>query len=170
MIAMRDEIIASVEPQQTVISRSGSTVTPWVRANFSTIASRRGFAPQVMAYWLSSAAMAARAASLTSAGAGKSGNPCARLTASYCKAKRVISRITDSVKYSAFSESIKRAVLAILSGVGLASAGLVIRNFRKRERVYGRTPDGKGDVGAVSEVVSAEAVFEALASVAGPRR
>src|SRR5580704_12578359 len=74
--------------------------------------------------------MAARAASLTSAGAGKSGNPWARLTASYCKARRVISRMTDSVKYSAFSESIKRAVLAILSGVGLASAGRVIWIFR----------------------------------------
>src|SRR5205807_4030313 len=109
--------------------------------------------------------MAARAASLTSAGAGKSGNPCARLTASYCRAKRVISRMTDSVKYSAFSESINRAVLAILSAVGLASAGLVIIDFRKGEGVYGRTPAGKGDAGAVSEGVS-----EALATVAGPRR
>src|SRR5579859_2829817 len=70
--------------------------------------------------------MAARAASLTSGGAGKSGNPCARLTASYCNARRVISRMTDSVKYSAFSESINLAVLAILSGVGFASAGLVM--------------------------------------------
>src|SRR5690348_3906775 len=73
--------------------------------------------------------MAARAASFTSAGAGKSGNPCARLTALYCSARRVISRITDSVKYSAFSESINRAVLAMLSAVGLASAGLVIVIF-----------------------------------------
>src|SRR5438309_11276028 len=110
--------------------------------------------------------MAARAASLTSAGAGKSGNPCARLTASYCRARRVISRMTDSVKYSAFSESIWRAVLAILSGVGLASAGLVIMSFRNRERVYGRGPDGKGDVGALSSGV----VPEALASVGGARR
>jgi len=37
---------------------------------------------QVMAYWFKSASIAARAASLISAGAGKSGNPCARLTAS----------------------------------------------------------------------------------------
>src|SRR5438093_8080820 len=36
--------------------------------------------------------------SLISRGAGKSGNPCARLTAPYCIAWRVISRITDSVK------------------------------------------------------------------------
>src|SRR4029077_3402432 len=73
--------------------------------------------------------MAAPAASLTSAGAGKSGNPWAKLTASYCRARRVISRMTDSVKYSAFSESMERAVLAILSAVGLASAGLVMIDF-----------------------------------------
>src|SRR5580704_9451803 len=70
--------------------------------------------------------MAARAASFTSAGAGKSGKPCAKLTAPCCRARRVISRITDSVKYSAFSESIRRAVAAILSAVGFASAELVI--------------------------------------------
>src|SRR5260370_21582634 len=58
--------------------------------------------------------------------------------------------MTDSVKYSAFSERILRAVLAIWSGVGLASAGLVIMDFQAREGLYGRTPDGKGDAGAVS--------------------
>ena len=50
MMAIMEDIMASVEPQQMVISRSGSTVTPCVRANFSTMASRRGLAPQVMAY------------------------------------------------------------------------------------------------------------------------
>src|SRR5689334_8077236 len=45
-----------------------------------------------------SAAIASCAARLISAGAGKSGKPCARLTASYIIAFRVISRITDSVK------------------------------------------------------------------------
>src|SRR5208283_1224244 len=44
------------------------------------------------------------AARLISAGAEKSGNPCARLTALYCIACRVISRITDSVKCSTLSE------------------------------------------------------------------
>src|SRR5271169_255587 len=48
--------------------------------------------------------MASCAARLISAGAEKSGNPCARLTASYCIACRVISRITDSVKCSTLSE------------------------------------------------------------------
>src|ERR1700747_786025 len=78
--------------------------------------------------------MAARAASLTSGGAGKSGNPCARLTASYCNARRVISRMTDSVKYSAFSESMNLAVLAILSGVGRVSAGLVMLIFERAKK------------------------------------
>src|SRR6266567_4970168 len=45
-----------------------------------------------------SAAIASCAARLISAGAGKSGKPWARLTASYIIAFRVISRITDSVK------------------------------------------------------------------------
>src|ERR1700676_5817932 len=48
--------------------------------------------------------MASCAARLISAGAEKSGKPCARLTASYCMACRVISRITDSVKCSTLSE------------------------------------------------------------------
>src|SRR5271165_1051917 len=48
--------------------------------------------------------MASCAARLISAGAEKSGNPCARLTAPYCMACRVISRITDSVKCSTLSE------------------------------------------------------------------
>src|SRR2546428_7713525 len=100
--------------------------------------------------------MAARAASLTASGAGKSGNPCARLTASYCKAKRVISRMTDSVKYSAFSESTDRAVLAILSAVGLASAGVII-SFREREGIYGRTPAGKTGESGAGEAGAGEA-------------
>src|SRR5881392_1076954 len=45
MIAIMADIIASVEPQQMVISRSASYLTPWVRSNFSTMASRSGFAP-----------------------------------------------------------------------------------------------------------------------------
>ena len=42
-MAIIEDIIASVEPQQTVISRSGSTRMPWVRSNFSAMASRSGF-------------------------------------------------------------------------------------------------------------------------------
>src|SRR5579885_3908366 len=56
--------------------------------------------PQVIAYWLMSRAIASAAASLSTAGAGKSGNPCARLMAPCCMASRVISRITDSVNLS----------------------------------------------------------------------
>src|SRR5579872_3169629 len=42
--------------------------------------------------------MARLAASFISVGAGKSGKPCARLTAPLRSARRVISRMTDSVK------------------------------------------------------------------------
>src|SRR5271156_4364865 len=52
-----------------------------------------------------SAAMASCAARFISAGAGKSGKPCERLTALCCRARRVISRITDSVNWPALKES-----------------------------------------------------------------
>src|ERR1700692_4226537 len=53
-----------------------------------------------------SSEIAWRAASFTSGDAGKSGNPWAMLTALYCIARRVISRITDSVKRSALADSV----------------------------------------------------------------
>src|SRR5277367_481443 len=65
-----------------------------------------------MAYWLISAEIASCAARLISAGAGKSGNPCERFTAPWRSARRVISRITDSVKRSAFRESVGLAARA----------------------------------------------------------
>src|SRR5712692_1174646 len=61
-----------------------------------------------------SSAMALRAASLISSGAAKSGNPWDRLTAPCFKARRVISRITDSVNCSAFAESMRREICAIV--------------------------------------------------------
>src|ERR1700686_3902619 len=60
-----------------------------------------------------SSEMALRAASLISSGAAKSGNPWDRLTAPCFKARRVISRITDSVNCSAFAESMRREICAI---------------------------------------------------------
>src|SRR5579862_1724667 len=91
-------MIASVDPQHTVISFSGSTVIPCHTPICRAIAFRRFFAPQVIAYWFTSAATACCAACLISGGAEKSGNPCARFTAPCSIACRVISRITDSVK------------------------------------------------------------------------
>src|SRR4029077_734652 len=73
--------------------------TPICRAT----ALRKFFAPHVIAYWFTSPSMAARAASLILAGAAKSGNPCARFTAPYNIACRVISRITDSVNCETLS-------------------------------------------------------------------
>src|SRR6185437_13253116 len=90
-------IMASVEPQQTATSRSGSISMPCHRAKLSAIARRKSRAPHVMEYWLMSAAMACCAAALISSGAEKSGKPCARLTAPSSMAYRDISRITDSV-------------------------------------------------------------------------
>src|SRR5919109_4351105 len=98
------EIIASVDPQWTHSMVSGSTPIPYTEANFVAIASRNGLAPHVIAYWLTSAAMARAAASLISVGAGKSGKPCARLIAWCAIAIRVISRITLSVNDAAFLE------------------------------------------------------------------
>ena len=89
----------------TQTCRSGSTGIPYVRSNFWAMASRNPRAPHVMAYWLTSASIASTAARLTSSGAGKSGNPCARLTAPRSIASRVISRITDSVNDAAFGTS-----------------------------------------------------------------
>src|ERR1700693_4428776 len=60
-----------------------------------------------------SSEMALRAASLISSGAAKSGKPCDKLTAPCFKARRVISRITDSVNCSAFAESMRREIRAI---------------------------------------------------------
>src|ERR1700730_5381245 len=73
--------------------------------------------------------IACRAASFTSAGAGKSGKPCERLTALCFSAKRVISRMTDSVNCSAFAESIRRAICA------MEDSGAVIKS---KSKVYGR--------------------------------
>src|SRR6266850_451819 len=101
--AMSEATIASVEPQQTVISVSGSTASPCVARIWPAMASRRLFAPQVMAYWLTPSAIAWRAACLISSGASKSGKPWARLIAPWSIACRVISRMTDSVKRPAFS-------------------------------------------------------------------
>ena len=99
-----DAIMVSVAPQQTVISRSGSISRPVSLPKRSAIARRNSRAPQVMAYWFTSAQMARTAASFTSAGAAKSGNPWARLMASCSMASRVISRMTDSVNCCALSE------------------------------------------------------------------
>src|SRR5277367_3394199 len=56
--------------------------------------------------------MASWAARLISAGAGKSGKPWERFTALWRSARRVISRMTDSVKRSALEESFGLAAAA----------------------------------------------------------
>src|SRR4051794_34509901 len=98
-------IIASVEPQHTVTCVSGSMVSPWRRPASRAMAARSSGAPQVTAYWLTSASMARDPAALMASGAGKSGKPCDRLTAPCRCASRVISRMTDSVKQAALREA-----------------------------------------------------------------
>src|SRR5688572_27512550 len=98
-------IIASVDPQVTTTSRSGSMSNPRLHFVFAAMASRNRFAPQVIAYWLTSALTASQAARLMSSGAGKSGKPCDRLTAPWASAWRLMSRMTDSVKLEALAET-----------------------------------------------------------------
>src|SRR5580658_5789510 len=74
-----------------------------------------------------SAAMASCAARLISAGAGKSGKPCERFTALCFSARRVISRITDSVKRSAFAE---RRGLGCVLATGDGFAGFIRRSVK----------------------------------------
>src|SRR5437879_13678371 len=90
-----------------------------------------------------SSAMARRAASLISAGTGKSGNPWERLTALCFKARRVISRMTDSVNCSALAESMRRAISSARVGAVLDSEGVIAplhsfgrlrRRLRRRRR------------------------------------
>src|SRR2546422_6159917 len=86
-------------------------------------------------------AMACRAASLISAGAGKSGSPCERLTALCFTARRVISRMTDSVNCSALAESMRRAISSARVGAVLDSEGVIapLHSFgRLRRRLRSR--------------------------------
>src|SRR6185369_12228873 len=82
------------------------------------MAARNAGAPQVIAYWLTSASIAALAAPFSSTGQEKSGNPWARLTAPCTTASRVMSLITDSVKVDAFADT--RAAAGIRPGAGTA--------------------------------------------------
>src|SRR5580698_4830226 len=74
-----------------------------------------------------SAEMASCAARLISAGAGKSGKPCDRLTALLAMAKRVISRMTDSVKVATLRDS--SMLLAAVAGCGFGGFILLSVEF-----------------------------------------
>src|SRR5580658_6412092 len=68
-----------------------------------------------------SAATASCAARLISAGAGKSGKPCERLTALFAMARRVISRITDSVNSATLCDSSN----LVAASIGCGFAGFI---------------------------------------------
>src|SRR5205823_6211 len=101
-------IIASVAPQDAVTSRSGSTSRPHANDCLWATPRRRGAAPQVVAYWLCPSRIALAAASISRGSVSKSGMPCAKLMARSgpfsSRLSRVISRMTDSAKLSAFRE------------------------------------------------------------------
>src|SRR5688500_288351 len=140
-------IMPSVAPQVTVTSVSGSTCQPgYQRVVLAAIASRKSRAPQVMAYWLMSASIAAFAASFSSGGQAKSGKPWARLTASWSAAWRVISRITDSVKLAArietlFGMTALCLLAAMLDPVKLTLPGTAEPSYRPPDAELRRAAD-----------------------------
>ena len=83
----------SVAPLPTVISVTGSTAraSGCCRRQSSASAARSRGTPALAAYWLRSSRMWRAAACLTKSGAGKSGKPCPRFTASCFTASAVIS-------------------------------------------------------------------------------
>ena len=90
-------IIASVLPQVTTISLSGSTFMPEKCSCFAASASLKFCAPQVKAYWCGPSAATSARRSVISFGGSKSGNPWERFTAPYFNEILVILRITESV-------------------------------------------------------------------------
>src|SRR5260370_19187026 len=108
-------IMASVAAHETVIWVSGSPARPHAADCFRATAARSCGAPHVVAYWLYPSRSAAAAASRIRGSVWKSGKPCAKLMARSgpfrARFKRVISRMTDSVKLWAFSE--RRSVARI---------------------------------------------------------
>src|SRR5580704_11129200 len=111
-----------------------------------------------------SSEMAWRAASLISRGAAKSGKPWERLTALCLRARRVISRITDSVNCSALAESMRRAMWVMLvSGVDMgrycsarelrSEVRCRVSDIRYRISDIGYRISGRGVRGADSEAL-----------------
>src|SRR5271165_2160300 len=96
-----------------------------------------------------SSEIAWRAASFTSAGAAKSGKPCERLTALCFIARRVISRITDSVNCSALAEIMLREIPAIFdSGVLMILRSSRVEAIRiRRELAALRRGSGYWNIG-----------------------
>src|SRR5712692_3626683 len=134
--ASRLAIIASVAPHVTVILRSGSHSSPLYARAFSAIALRKFGEPCVIAYWLYSSSIARLAASLIAAGAGNSGNPYARLTAPVLSARRVISRMTDSVKNLVFVDTSADMARTVYAGKRTPAnctrmAGILEKNGRR---------------------------------------
>src|SRR5579883_610665 len=150
--------MASVAPQTTVISRSGSRSRPSAGPYFAAMASRSAGAPQVMAYWFTSARIAAQAASLIACGAGKSGKPWARLMPSTATQSRVIRRMTDSSNCWGFA-----AMRGSMRPAPLTASPDGSRCGRRRVAAAGRRRRGRLAAGDRRGVVGAREVEEAQA-------
>ena len=88
MNAIIAAVMASVEPHVIVTPSLASALMPLKLLTFAAIASLSSWDPMVISYWLWSPLIAAAAARLTESGAGKSGDPWARLTAPTFSAKK----------------------------------------------------------------------------------
>src|SRR5260370_19575229 len=134
-VASMAAIMASVAPHDTVTSDSGSTSRPHATPCFLATAWRSCGASHVVAYWLNPSLSASAAASRIRGSVAKSGKPWAKLTARSgplsARFNRVISRMTDSVKLCAFSDS--RSVPRIASNEMDVGAGARIAPLRHLE-------------------------------------
>ena len=97
-MASSAEAIASVAPQVTVISVSGFTVMPYQSAYFCASGVAQALGAPGDGVLVDVVADRPGGGFLQDLGAGKLGNPCARLMASCSAARRVMPRMTDSVK------------------------------------------------------------------------
>src|SRR5581483_12316605 len=105
--------------------------------------------------------MASIAAFFRSTGAGKSGNPCARLTALCIIARRVISRITDSVKLAV--RSLRKVFAGAAKDMKLWShARSIIISFDmgSGERAQAETLDARKALAILDSVSDAVAAFD----------
>src|SRR6266511_1481837 len=149
-------IIASVAPHVTTTFASGSASIPLNRFAFAAIASRKGFAPHVIAYWWCGLSSAERASSTISRGGSKSGNPWSRWMAPCLAATRVISRTTLSGKCWTRSATLSSAIRNAKDGaprtrLAMVSPGRTVHRRGGEKRVVNPRATGLPRHGCASQ-------------------